>query len=133
MKLLGFNGFITGCNGKNTIMPENGDAGKKSPVLKNAWGIIFSKHSLQVGRGNLEPSQVTASKHWSLRSVRVRATRVVPVLTDTWCKTVWEHALSTPPNRGYVIFPFFMIFCLSQLALQSCYMKRLGKFLEQLQ
>ena len=33
----------------------------------------LSKNSIQVGRINLEPSQATASKHWSLHSVRVRA------------------------------------------------------------
>ena len=32
----------------------------------------ISRHSIQVGRINLEPSQATASKHWSLHGVRVR-------------------------------------------------------------
>ena len=34
--------------------------------------LSISKHSIQVRRINLEPSQATASKHWSLHSVRVR-------------------------------------------------------------
>ena len=34
--------------------------------------IVFTKHSIQVGRINLEHSQATASKHWSLHNVRVR-------------------------------------------------------------
>ena len=32
----------------------------------------LSKHSIQVKRINLEPSQATASKHWPLHSVRVK-------------------------------------------------------------
>ena len=40
----------------------------------------LSKHSTQVGGINLEPSQATTSKHWSLPSVRVGVrVRVVPV------------------------------------------------------
>ena len=39
-----------------------------------------SEHSIKVARINLEHSQATASKHWSLPSVRVRVrVRVVPI------------------------------------------------------
>ena len=40
--LLGFQLFITDCNGNTRIMPGDGDAGKKSPVLKKAsMTLIF--------------------------------------------------------------------------------------------
>ena len=34
--------------------------------------VESSKHGIQVGRISLEPSQATASKHWSLHSGRVK-------------------------------------------------------------
>ena len=74
---------------------------------------VFAKHSIQVGRINLEPSQATASKHWSLHSVRVK----VRVRTANLNKTNWVYALGTP-IWAYGIAPgvppkstFCIIFC----------------------
>ena len=45
-------------------------ASRAGPI--NAQSTLSnSKHNIQVGRINLEPLQVTASKHWSPHSVRV--------------------------------------------------------------
>ena len=46
-------------------------ASRASPINVQST-LTISKHSIQVGRINLEPSQATASKHWSLLSVWVR-------------------------------------------------------------
>ena len=46
--------------------------------------LTISKHSIQAGRINLEPSKATASKHWSLHVARVQV-RVWGRIRVGWC------------------------------------------------